>query len=115
MNKYMEFLNETINELQQKEASLIASSRKDEANFLKIKSNICDICKTIYNVHAKTKRGAELKAEYIRQLTRLQENWKISLEKAKEHEDVEKMVIEETKLEMLQRIQVKFEELGACE
>lgn len=115
MNKYMDFLTDTIKELQQEEASLIASSRKDEANFLRIKSNICDICKTIYSVHAKTKQGTELKTEYIRQLTRLQENWKISLEKATAHEDVEKIVIEEAKLEMLQKIQAKFEELGAWE
>lgn len=115
MNRYMNFLNDTIQKLQQKEKELIATSRKDEANFIKIKSNICDICKTIYSVSAKTRSGAELRAEYIRQLTRLQENWRISLEKAREHDDVEKIVIEETKLEMLQKLQAKFEELGACE
>ena len=115
MNAYITYLEETIRELQKEEEALILASRKDEANFAKIKINICDICKTIYNVTAKTKNGAALKEEYIRQLTRLPENWKISLEKAKAHDDVEKIVIEETKLEMLQKIVAKFEEAGAWE
>ncbi len=115
MNNYITYLEEAIKELQKEEETLIMASRKDEANFIKIKINICDICKTIYNVTAKTKSGTALKEEYLRQLTRLPENWKISLEKAKEHGDVEKIVIEETKLEMLQKITAKFDELGACE
>lgn len=115
MNKYIEFLNETIYELHREEEALIAASRKDEANFLKMKGNICDICRTLYSVSAKTRSGAELKAEYIRQLTRLPENWRISLEKARAHNDVEKVVIEEMKLEILEQILVKFDELGACE
>ncbi len=115
MNNYITYLDETIKELQNEEATLISTSRKDEANFTKIKINICHICKTIYNVSAKTNSGAALKEEYIRQLTRLPENWKISLEKAEAHGDVQKIVIEETKLEMLQTIQAKFKELEACE
>ena len=115
MNAYIKFLEETISEVQKEEQALITAARKDEANFAKIKINICDVCRTIYNVHAKTKAGAELTSEYVRQLTRLKENWKMSLEKAKEHEDVQKVVIEETKLEMLQQIESKYEELGACE
>ena len=115
MNNYIEYLDKTIHELQNEEDALIFASRKDEANFIKIKINICHICQTIYNVSAKTNTGEALKEEYLRQLTRLPENWKISLDKAKEHGDVEKIVIEETKLEMLQNIKAKFEELGACE
>lgn len=115
MSKYIEYLDETIKELQKQEKELIQTSRKDEANFIRIKINICDICKTIYNVSAKTNSGVALKEEYIKQLTRLPENWKISYEKAKEHGDAQKILIEETKLEMLQIIKEKFEDLGVCE
>ncbi len=80
MSKFIEYLDETVNELKKEEGEHINTSRKDE---------------------------------YIRQLTRLPENWKMSLEKAKEHGDAQKVVIEETKLEMLQIIRTKFEELGA--
>ena len=112
MSKYIEYLDETVKELKKDEEEFIKASRKDEANFIKIKINICDICKTIYNVSARANSGVALKDEYIRQLTRLPENWKMSLEKAKEHGDAQKVVIEETKLEMLQIIRAKFEELG---
>ncbi|MBQ8821570.1 MAG: hypothetical protein IJZ82_02925 [Lachnospiraceae bacterium] len=115
MNKYIEYLEDTIKELQKEEEALILASRKDEANFVKIKINICDISKTIYNASAKTNTGDALEAEYLRQLTKLPENWRISLDKAREHGDIQKSVIEEIKLEMLQTIKTKFEELGACE
>ena len=115
MNQFITFLNETIETLQSEEQQLIASERKDEANFIKIKINICDICKTIYEVSEKRFRGTALKEEYLRQLTRLPENWKIALDKAKEHNDVEKILIEETKLEILQLIKEKYVELGENE
>lgn len=115
MSKYIEYLDETIRELKETEKELVQTDRKDEANIIRIKMNICDIAKTIYNVSAKKNSGSALKEEYVRQLTRLPENWKVSYQKAKEHGDVQKILIEETKLEMLQMIKDKFENLGECE
>lgn len=115
MNEYIISLEKAIQDLQKEEEVLVSTSRKDEANLVRIKSNICDVCKTIYNVHSKTKSGNELREEYIRQLTRLEENWKMSLDKAREHDDVEKIVIEETKLEMMKMIRAKYDELGVSE
>lgn len=115
MSKYIEYLDETIRELKETEKELVQTDRKDEANIIRIKMNICDIAKTIYNVSAKKNSESSLKEEYVRQLTRLPENWKVSYQKAKEHGDVQKILIEETKLEMLQMIKYKFEDLGECE
>lgn len=115
MNKYMEYLDATIEDLQKQEKEFIQSDRKDEANFIRIKKNICEIAKTIYHVSAKSSSGTSLKEEYVRQLNRLPENWKTSYQKAKEHGDVQKILIEETKLEMLQTIKEKYEALGECE
>lgn len=115
MNKYIEYLEETIGELKETEKELVQTDCKDEANFIRIKMNICDIAKTIYNVSSKKNSGVALKEEYLRQLTRLPENWKVSYQKAKEHGDIQKILIEETKLEMLQMIKDKFEDLGECE
>ena len=115
MSKYIEYLDETTKELQKREKEFIQTNRKDEANFIRIKINICDICKTIYNVSAKSNSGVALKEEYIRQLTRLPENWKISYEKAKEYGDAQKILVEETKLEMLQMIKARFEDFGEVE
>lgn len=112
MNEYIDYLDKIIGELKKEEEELIKTNRKDEANFIRIKSNICDICRTMYRVSAGLKSGEGLKEEYIRKLTRLPENWKISLEKARAHEDVQKIIIEETKLEMLKILKDKFEEIG---
>lgn len=115
MNKYIEYLDATIQELQKQEKEFIHSERKDEANFIRIKKNICEIAKTIYNVSVKNNSGTSLKEEYVRQLVRLPENWRNSCQKAKENGDVQKILIEETKLEMLQTIKEKYENLGECE
>ena len=111
MNQFIHYINDTIEQLQKEEQELIQSERKDEANFVRIKMNICDICRTIYNVTEKRTTPDNLKEEYRKQLTRLPENWKISLEKAQEHGEVEKIVIEETKLEMLNQILGVFEQM----
>ena len=111
MNQFIQYINDTIEQLQKEEQELILSDRKDEANFVRIKTNICDICRTIYNVTEKRTTPDNLKEEYLKQLTRLPENWKISLEKAQEHGEVEKIVIEETKLEMLNQILGVFEQM----
>ncbi len=137
MNEFIVYIDELIAKYQAQEAELIQADRKDEANFAKIRINICDICKTLYGASEKivqAKYGANsgaaktqgcafasmgkeigvaaadaFKEEYLRQLTRLPENWKISYEKAKEHGDSTKIVIEEIKLETLQMIREKFE------
>ncbi|MBE5950790.1 MAG: hypothetical protein E7260_04240 [Lachnospiraceae bacterium] len=112
MGEYINFLDEIIERLKKEEEELVKACRKDEANFIRVKRNICDICKTIYNVVAGLKSGEELREEYIRRLTKLSEDWRISLEKAREHGNIEKIIIEETKLEILQRLKAKFEEVG---
>lgn len=112
MKTFINYIDEMMAQLKVEEQELISTDRKDEANFIRIKLNICDICKTIYIVSEKKYSGEALKEEYLRQLTRLPENWKISYDKAKENNDVPKIVIEEMKLEVLQQIKAKYEELG---
>ena len=112
MKQFVEYIDDMIAQLKVEEQELIATDRKDEANFFRIKMNIYDICKTVYIVSEKRFNGNALREEYLRQLTRLHENWKISYNKAKENNDVQKIVIEETKLAVLQQIKEKYEELG---
>lgn len=147
MEEFIKFVDGMIEEFKMQEQELLNSGCKDEANFAKIKMNICDICKTLYNTSLKKvsamkpaarnvgdcssdcgkklsrECGGEwskevdaefvekLREDYLGYLTRIPENWKASYEKAKEHEDTEKLVIEEIKLEVLQTIKDKFEEL----
>lgn len=121
MNEFLTYIDKLVVKYQAEEEMLIKMDRKDEANFAKIRVNICEICKTLYGASMKMAQSRErenvdineaFKEEYFRQLTRLLENWKISYEKAKEHGDASKIVIEEIKLETLQMVLDKYELLN---
>lgn len=134
MDKFITYIEESIAKLQQEENMLISSDRKDEANLVKIRINIYGICRTILQVIAKEQSAGRLaqkkeleritgeqaaqepgtdrwKEAYLQKLDALPQNWKASYDKAKEHNDVEKLVIEEIKLETLQAIRCKFQEI----
>lgn len=52
-----------------------------------------------------------LKDAYIDKMSVISSNWTKVYEKAKENQDVEKIVVEETKFEMLEQIKSKLLEL----
>ena len=67
--------------------------------------------KIYFYVQRKNVKNINLKVNIDKKVT-LSIPMKMSLDKAKEHGDTTKIVIEETKLEMLQILRTKFEELG---
>lgn len=111
MNEFTTYLNHSIETAQNKEQELIASERKDEANLQKIRANIYGICLTVVQVVAKEKSGEELWKDYISRLDNISKNWTMSYEKAKEHNDVEKILIEETKFQVLKEVKDKIQNL----
>lgn len=108
---FINYIDECTEKLLQEEKKLAASDRKDEANLVKIRINVYGICKIYFETESKNKSGKELQEVYPQRLERLSEPWKISLEKAKEHEDTKKAVIEEIKLETLEDIKNHFVKL----
>ena len=110
MNEFVMYLEEQLSLYQQQEQKLLAEDCKDEANFAKIKINVCGICKTLYQVASKKEEEAAITEEYLRLLNRLITEWKASYEKAKEYDDKEKIVVEETKLEVIEMIMCKYKE-----
>ena len=146
MEQFITFIDETIEKMRAEEKMLAESHRKDEANLMRIKMNIYDVCKTVYGVCARMPAKKDMDKEefqatgkwqgiarcgvvsqldgdadtvqlYLKKLEELPKNWKESLEKAKIHGDVEKQVIEETKINALEEIKEKFLECvqNACE
>lgn len=123
MEEFLRYIDQLVEEYKTQEHELLKTGCKDEANFAKIKINICDICKTLYNVSVKKVSAMRdsnmnddeykkaLRKDYMEFLTKIPENWEVSYAKAKQHEDATKIVIEETKLEVLQIIKKKFEEI----
>lgn len=111
MDRFTEFLEEQSELLHRQEQELLAADCKDEADFVKIKSNVCEIGKTFYQVACKKEDETAICTEYIRLLDKLLAEWTQSYEKAKEFNDVKKIVAEEAKLEVLETIKQKFEEI----
>lgn len=106
---FIEYIDEKICDLKEEEMQLQNTDRKDEANLIKIKINICEICKTLYNVSKKESSEQKAKEFYLQKIENLSFQWKSSMEKAKEFGEVEKTAIEEIKLETLNEIKSKYE------
>ena len=111
MDQFIAYLDEMVESLKVEEEALRMSDRKDESNFVKIKINICEISKSVYQVVAKQVDSESLKDAYIDKMTVISGNWTKAYEKAKENHDVEKIVVEEAKFEMLEQIKSKLSEL----
>ena len=111
MNEFVMYLNDAIETANRKEQELILTERKDEANLQKIRANIYGICLTVVKVVAKEKDGEELWKDYIKRLDNISKSWIESYEKAKAHQDVEKILIEETKFRVLNEVKEKIQSL----
>ena len=111
MNEFIDYLNNSIETAQKKERELIAMERKDEANLQKIRANIYGICLTVVQVVAKEKCGEEFWLDYTERLDNISKNWVKSYEKAKVHNDVEKILVEETKFQVLNEVKEKMQNL----
>ena len=111
MNEFVMYLNNAIETANKKEQELIATERKDEANLQKIRANIYGICLTVVQVVAKEKSGEELWTDYRNRLDNISKSWVESYEKAKAHQNVEKILIEETKFQVLNEVKEKIQKL----
>ncbi|MFT4146129.1 MAG: hypothetical protein QM644_16890 [Mobilitalea sp.] len=116
MDKKKEFINyleKSSEEALHQEKKLILDERKDEANLVKIKNNIYNIFKiTFVSIIKNEKSGeVEIKSLFIEKLESIPKNWIASYEIAKLHNDAEKILIEEIKLQTLALIKTKFNEI----
>lgn len=101
---FIEYIDKKIEGYKEEELLLQNVNRNDEANFAKIKINICEICKALYNVSKKEPTEERARDFYVQKLEKLSLEWQLSRDKAKEHGDTEKVVVEDIKLEVLNEI-----------
>lgn len=114
--KYLSFINEKTAEHIRISEIYEADDRKDEANLEKIKANISDLFTTLFIIDTKQLEGKNISgykdinlfSDYLARFDAIPVNWKISLEKAKEHGDTTKQIIEETKLKVAQELKDKL-------
>ena len=110
MEDFITYLTGKIEEGKAETASLLVDGRKDDANFAKVRTNIYDVCRTVSQALV-NRPGAGIGA--IRsQLERFRTEWSAALEKAKQHDNINDIAVEETKLAALEDIIAHFREVA---
>ena len=108
MKEFITYLSSKVEEGKAETASLLADGRTDDANFAKVRTNIYDICRTISQTLI-NRPGAGTGAVRA-QLERFRAEWGAALEKAKQHDNINGIAVEETKLAALDDIIAHFQE-----
>ena len=111
MKEFISYLDSRIEEGRAEIAVLTADGRTDDANFAKIRTNIYDVCRTVSRTLA-DRPGAGIDA-IAAQLERFRATWGAALEKAKQHDDISGIAVEETKLAALEDVIAHFREVKA--
>ena len=108
-----EFMSEEKLKTQAQIDALIADGREDEARAYRAALNIYDVFTSLIDVPYKQSGGDEkaFKDGFKKLAVNVPSQWRNSLSKAKEHNDAEKIIIEEAKLKVADSIIEKFDEL----
>lgn len=93
--------------------ALVADERADEARPYRAALNIYDVFASFLDVSWKQSKGeaAAFKDGFHKLAENVPSQWRASLVKAKEHNDAEKVLIEEAKLQVADCIIEKFDTL----
>ena len=110
MTDFIEYLTKQIEAGKKDIDRLETDGRKDDADFVKVRTNIYDVCRTVTNALME-RPGAGAEAVKT-QLERFRTGWGAALDKAREHGEARNIVIEETKLEALNDVILHFSEGG---
>ena len=94
----------------QRNKELLADERMDEATFEKVKANVYDIFRTILSVAVKTCKGdpGAVQRFFVQKAEQIPSSWIAAYDKAKQHNDVVKMQIEQIKLDTIHEIRENF-------
>lgn len=98
MNEFLLWCNERIVVCQEKQRSLLADHRQDEARFEQIRINVYGVFSAVYKTLKDQPEALEKK------LREIPAAWEASLRLAQEHGDEEKAHIERIKLETAAQI-----------
>ncbi len=108
-----QYMKECQTKAQQEIEALVADDRADEAKPYRASANIYDVFTALIDTSAKQAGGDEKKfvTMFHNLAAKVPSSWKQSLEAAKAHDDFEKVIIEEAKLQVADEIIAKFDSL----
>lgn len=108
----MQFLEERIAKCKERAAELERDHRKDEAVFEKVQENVYDIFRSVWKVayqQCGEDKAARIQFFQIR-LQQIPSPWTQALERAQQHGDESKALIENLKLRAIKEITLAFEQ-----
>lgn len=103
MKNFLVYVEDKTNYYMAEEQRLVSEERKDEANLMRIRQNVYGIAKSMYEVAEKISPG-DIKGDVMKRLGGILITWESNYEKVKEHNDTEKILVEEIKLSTLKGI-----------
>lgn len=114
--KYISYIDKNLAELNRLIETYKADNRKDEANLEKVKANIYEVFRIIFlsdlkQLEEKNIVDANNQSIYeglLKRFDTIQATWRISLDKATEHGDITRQVIEENKLAVAEKLKSEF-------
>ena len=108
MEKFISYLDSKMREGKAKTAELQTKGSGADADFMKVQTNIYEICKTV-SLALANRPGAGAGAVKA-QLERFRTEWSGALEKARQYNNTRSVAVEEIKLSALEDIMARFEE-----
>lgn len=107
---FITYLDERTRAVQENINRLTKDQRKDEADFEKIRANIFQMFKTIFQASARISTAEEDQIRFFdNRMTTIAETWKAALAKATEHRDERRILQEQVKLEVVDEIRSFFD------
>lgn len=112
-NAFLQYLEEEKSNTLKEADKLYQDERGDEGKFLKVRANMYDIFKALYNAaKGQAKGNIEVcREQFFAKADLISQNWRKSLELAKQHDETEKIVTEEMKLKTAEEIMQKLQAL----
>ena len=109
---FIGYLDRQTADIQKTIALLVADERKDESDFEKIRANIFQIAKSVYQTSLKTFPEENARLEFLdSRLAMIAQSWKSALDKAKTHHDEVRVLQEQLKLDTMEEILKKRKEI----
>ena len=108
---FLEKVNEVIENRKMDVTRLTKENRLDEANLEKVKLNVIEIFKQMYEItHSKSKDTFN-REHYLQLLTKIKTPWEVKRQKAEHYGDTLNVVLENIKLDEATYIMSIFDEL----
>jgi len=111
--QFYAYFDAEIARCHQRGKELLSDDRRDEATFEKVKANVYDLSRTVFSVAEKTGKGdiEAIKRFFLLKMEQIPSNWSAAYDQAKQHDDAVRMQLEQIKLDTMNEIKQRFDEL----